>query len=333
MPISTQNHFALAVETSRVPGIFVKQKYGARLHNRYCKLANSPSRCHPEVVEGHSLITVPELSAEALGSFLADQLNRNFGSTHAHLAELIPSVARIALECIGNSDALYHNVEHTMLVTLVGYDIMKGRALLRPTYPADVAHLLVACLLHDIGYVRGILSGDGPDGYVIDAKGNKVKLPRGSSDAGLLAYHVERSKLFVMDRVGTAKFLDAERIANAIEYTRFPSPPSTDEENEDGLLMRGADLIGQLGDPHYLRKANALYYEFEEVGMNKQLGYTSPADLTDLYPQFYWKSVSPHIQSAIRYLNLTSSGRQWIATLYSNVFRAERDLSLCGPQR
>jgi len=82
-----------------------------------------------------------------------------------------------------------------------------------------------------------------------------------------------------------------------------------------------------------LRKANALYYEFEEDGMNKQLGYSSPADLTDLYPQFYWKSVSPHIQSAIRYLNLTSSGRQWVANLYSNVFRAERDLMLSGPQR
>jgi hypothetical protein len=53
--------------------------------------------------------------------------------THADLTELIPSAARLALECIGNSDALYHNVEHTMLVTLAGYDIMKGRALLKPT--------------------------------------------------------------------------------------------------------------------------------------------------------------------------------------------------------
>jgi hypothetical protein len=34
-----------------------------------------------------------------------------------------------------------------------------------------------------------------------------------------------------------------------------------------------------------------------------------------------------HIQAAIRYLNVTSSGRQWIACLYSNVFRAERNLS------
>ena len=55
-------------------------------------------------------------------------------------------------------------------------------------------------------------------------------------------------------------------------------------------------------------------------------------DLTDLYPKFYWGSISPHIQSAIRYLNVTSSGRQWIANLYSNVFCAERELSLCGPE-
>ena len=37
-----------------------------------------------------------------------------------------------------------------------------------------------------------------------------------------------------------------------------------------------------------------------------------PADLVDKYPQFYWNRVSPHIQDAIRYLNVTSSGRQWI---------------------
>ena len=43
--------------------------------------------------------------------------------------------------------------------------------------------------------------------------------------------------------------------------------------------------------------------------------------------------MSPHVQTAIRYLNVTSSGRQWIANLYSNVFRAEREISLSGPQK
>ncbi|MGA8388368.1 MAG: HD domain-containing protein [Pseudolabrys sp.] len=276
------------------------------------------------------MITVPELAAEALGSYLGEHMGRRFGSTDAELIELVQSAARLALDCIGNSDALYHNVEHTMLVTLVGYDILRGRRLLTDTSASDYAHILVACLFHDIGYVRGILNGDSDDGFVVDAKGGMARLPRGSSDAALLPYHVDRSKLFVMDRIAKIKSLDATRIANAIEATRFPGSA---EATEDGVLVRAADFIGQLGDPHYLRKANALYCEFEEVGMNKQLGYTSPADLVDLYPKFFWGNVSTQIESAIRYLNVTSNGRQWIANLYSNVFSAERDLSLCGPQR
>ncbi|HJU12102.1 MAG TPA: HD domain-containing protein [Candidatus Binataceae bacterium] len=278
------------------------------------------------------MITLPELAAEALGSTLSSYLTQRFGSSQIALTEVVPSLARLALECIGNSDAPYHNFEHTMLVTLAGHDIMKGRALLTSSPPSDYAHVIVACLFHDIGYVRGILKGDDKDGYVVDARGEKAKLCRGSSDAALTPYHVERSKLFVLDRLTTVPALDAERIANSIEFTRFPVNGIHGVETEEGLLVRAADLIGQLGDPHYLRKANALYNEFEEVGMNRQLGYTSPADLVDLYPQFYWQSVSAQVQPAIRYLNVTSSGRQWIANLYSNVFRAERDLRLSGPQ-
>jgi hypothetical protein len=281
------------------------------------------------------MITVPELAAEALGSFLTSHLGRRFGAGQEGLTDVIPSVARLALECIGNSDALYHNVEHTMMVTLVGYDIMKGRSLLMPTSADDYAHVIVACLLHDIGYVRGVLMGDGEDGYVIDAEGNKKELARGASDAALTPYHVDRSKLFALDRLSNIEFVDPPRVARAIEFTRFPSAidPAAQDAEEEGSLVRAADLIGQLGDPHYLRKANALYYEFEEVGLNKQLGYASPADLTDLYPQFYYNTIAPHVQTAIRYLNVTSSGRQWIASLYSNVFRAESDLSLSGPER
>jgi hypothetical protein len=261
-------------------------------------------------------------------------MGRRFGSTDAGLIERVQSAARLAIDCIGNSDALYHNVEHTMLVTLVGYDILRGRQLSTETSASDFAHVIVACLFHDIGYVRGILNGDSADGYIIDTKGNKAELPRGSSDAALMPYRVDRSKLFVMDRVAKIKSLDAARIANAIEFTRFPSTHGADDsDSEEGMLVRAANLIGQLGDPHYLRKANALYCEFEEVGMNKQLGYASPADLTDRYPKFYWSSISTHIQSAIRYLNVTSNGRQWIANLHSNIFRAERELSLSGPQR
>ena len=86
------------------------------------------------------MITIPELTAQALGSFLASETRGRFGSSNADLSELLPYAARLALDCIGNSDALYHNVEHSMLVTLAGHDILIGRALLRPTTAGDYAN-------------------------------------------------------------------------------------------------------------------------------------------------------------------------------------------------
>jgi predicted HD phosphohydrolase len=47
-----------------------------------------------------------------------------------------------------------------MLVTLVGRDILRGRTLTERIEGSDYDHVIVACLLHDIGYVRGILKGD-----------------------------------------------------------------------------------------------------------------------------------------------------------------------------
>jgi len=272
-----------------------------------------------------------------LGTFLATETRGRFGSSHAQLADFLPYISRLTLECIGNSDALYHNIEHSMLVALVGHDILMGRGLLRPTTPRDYSNFILACLTHDIGYVRGAVQGDGDGAYVADVTGRTVRLPIGSSDAAMAPYHVDRSKLYVIERFDTVDYLDADRIARAIEYTRFPYPsPSNDTEDElteeEGLLLRGADLIGQLGDPNYMRKANALFHEFEEIDLNKKLGYKTPADVIYKYPQFYWNNVAPQIQTAIRYLNVTSSGRQWIANLYSNVFRAERELTHSGPQ-
>jgi len=291
------------------------------------------------------MITIPELVAQALGSFLSAETRDRFGAStrdrfgasQAVLADFLPSAARLALECIGNSDALYHNIEHSMLVTMVGHDILIGRALQRSITAGDYANFVLACLTHDIGYVRGLVHGDDSASFVADVTGRTVRLPTGASDAALAPYHVDRSKLFVVERFDGIEGLDAARIVRAIEYTRFPylaaqAEVEDDLTEEEGLLLRAADLIGQLGDPNYIRKANALFYEFEETGMNKTLGYDTPAEIIYKYPQFYWTNVAPHIQAAISYLNVTSSGRQWIANLYSNVFRAEREVGLAGPQ-
>lgn len=278
--------------------------------------------------------TITALAADKLGKFLSKDFRRIFGPAHDDLAERLGALARSTIECLGSSDALYHNFEHTLLVTMVGRDILQGLALSQRIEPADYGHLIVACLLHDIGYMRGILSGDTETEFVVDGSGKKVSLPRGASDAALTPYHVDRSKLFAFERLGNSPIIDAERVAEAIEFTRFPCQLDRNASKADmePRLVQAADLIGQLGDPMYSRKANALYFEFEEIGMNRQLGYSSPADLIDKYPAFFWDSVSMHLTEGIKYLNMTVSGRQWIANLHHHILCAERGHRLMGPQ-
>ena len=278
--------------------------------------------------------TITALAAKKLGNFLAKDFRRVFGPTHDDQAERLGSFARSTIECLARSDALYHNFEHTLLVTMVGRDILEGMTLSQRIEPTDYSHLIVACLLHDIGYVRGVLSGDTETEFVVDGSGRKTTLPRGASDAALSPYHVDRSKLFAFERLRNSPAIDSSRIAASIEMTRFPVPLDRSSANEsmEPKLVQAADLIGQLGDPMYSRKANALYNEFEEIGRNRQLGYSSPADIIDRYPSFFWNSVSTHIEDGLKYLNMTVSGRQWIANLHHHLLCAEHAHRFMGPQ-
>ena len=264
-----------------------------------------------------------------------ERLPRNFWLEFQNdEAERLGALARTTIECIARSDALYHTYEHTMLVSMVGRDILRGRTLAHTVQPEDYIHLIVACLLHDIGFVRGVLSGDTKTEFVIDKNGRTVTLPRGASDASLAAYHVDRSKLFVYERLGKSTTIDPARVAAAIELTRFPPSPNSesDQIELEPRLVQAADLIGQLGDPLYPRKANALFYEFEELGSNRQYGYSSPADLVEKFPAFYWNTVSAHLEEGMKYLSLTASGRQWIANLHNHIFNAEHFNWQMGPQ-
>jgi hypothetical protein len=274
-----------------------------------------------------------KLLANALGEHLALGYGRAFGSREPRYAEVIDESARLIIERIGSSDALYHDADHTALVTLVAQDILRGRLISHAVSPEDWLHSIIAALFHDVGYIRGICSSDGNGRFVSDGAGSTVTLPRGASDAALAPFHVERSKIAVRERFGGHDLVDEERLARIIELTRFPVPADNDhaETGTEAGLMRAADLIGQLGDPLYPRKLNALFYEFAETGLTERLGYETPADLAERYPSFFWSKVEPFVADAIRALDLTVEGRQWVANLYAHVFAIEHDRRRIGP--
>ncbi len=279
------------------------------------------------------MLNTTTLIVDALSDHLIKQYHRVFGRREPDFRIEIDAAVRLALERIAQSDALYHNVEHTVMVTLVGTEILRGRDLIEPVSAEDWLHFTVALLLHDIGYVRGALRTDQTENFVINDKGDRITPPRGASDAFLTPYHVDRGKIFVRERAGAIGKIDADRVARAIELTRFPIPDDGDHQEtaDEAGLVRAADLIGQLADPNYLRKQNALYYEFLETGVNNRLGLDSPADIEDRYPSFFWKVVEPYIRDALGYLQLTQEGKQWIANLYSHVFAVEHDKPHDGP--
>jgi hypothetical protein len=180
---------------------------------------------------------------------------------------------------------------------------------------------------------------------VINAERETVAVAPGATDAALTPYHVERGKIFVRERFGNNPNIDADVICSNIEYTQFPVPAENGKESGPSYpdLLRAADLIGQMADPHYMRRISALFMEFQETGTAEKLGYRNAADLRAAYPSFFWNMVRPYIDDGLRYrpyiddglryLGMTQDGKQWIANLYAHVFAEEHDLPSLGPER
>lgn len=279
------------------------------------------------------MLNFRQMMIERFVAELHESYRQNYSQIEPQYANIIEWTGRLALENIANSDNLYHDVEHTILVTLVGQAILKGKHISEGgVTPRDWLHFTMALLTHDIGYVRGVCQADQPGLYATGLEADLVCLSDEFTDSVLTPYHVDRSKLFVFERFGTQKTLvdvvDPQLIADFIERTRFPVPndPAYDQTDDYPGLLRAADFIGQLGDPGYLRKVPALYYEFEENGVNAQIGYKSPGHMRRAYTKFYWNVVYPFIGPAIKYLNVTQDGKQWVANLYAHVHKVEHDL-------
>ncbi len=66
--------------------------------------------------------TIAEIAAKSLSKMLTRDFRELFGSRHDDMAERLSALARSTVECLARSDALYHNLEHTILVTMVGRD-------------------------------------------------------------------------------------------------------------------------------------------------------------------------------------------------------------------
>ncbi len=272
------------------------------------------------------MFNATEVLIDGFVSQLTAAYRRDYGQSNRDYEDIVGWAGRTVLEIIAGSDALYHDVQHTIYVTLVGQEILRGKHIREGgVRPQDWLHFAISLLCHDIGYVRNVCRGDKNGRYATGVGEDTIELKPGATDAALTPYHVDRGKRFVEERFGGLGLIDSEVIKRNIELTRFPVPTENDHRDTNHYpgLLRAADLIGQLSDPRYIQKISALFYEFEETGTNAALGYTTPDDLRQGYPGFFWHVAFPYMEDGVRYLGVTQAGQQITASLYANVFAME----------
>ncbi|MEB3282026.1 MAG: metal-dependent phosphohydrolase [Lyngbya sp.] len=261
-----------------------------------------------------------------------------YGRLNRERKYLIPMsvIARFVLSKIAQTDAPYHDLEHTVLVTLTGLEILRGKHLSEGTVSRqNWLNTIVSLLCHDIGYCKGICRFDRREQgcYATGIDQKMIYLSPETTDASLAPYHIDRGKLFVPEALSKILSLDISTIQDNIELTRFPVPSGKKYQDTHSYagLVRGADLIGQLADPNYLSKMTKLFDEFEEIGTHQLLGYRTPQDLRRAYPDFFYTVVFSYIQDALKYLEHTRRGQEIIITLFQNVAIVEQEQAIAQP--
>ena len=194
-------------------------------------------------------------------------------------------------------DTLYHDLQHTLDVTLAvtrlidGYD--KANSGNSRLGPKRAAMGIITALFHDSGYVR------------------TLKDSRHVNGAEYTPTHVSRSAKFLkklLPQVGMAEYANAA--ARIVHFSGYEIPlhniqVDNPKDKIVGQLLGTGDLIAQMSDRCYLEKCrDRLYPEFvlggidrrRDVDGNEIILYESALDLLYKTPSFYRLSVRKRLE-------------------------------------
>jgi len=163
------------------------------------------------------------------------------------------------------SNTSYHNLDHTMAVTLALIRLIHGRFINKRRYSKNIIECgMIAAFFHDSGLIQKKTDNEG-------------------TGAKYTKFHEERSILFVqeyLNSVGRSEQM-SRYCSQMIQCTKLNSQPSSllfdsDEVREMGFILGTADIIAQMADRVYLERLPLLFDELKEGGVP---GYESTEDI------------------------------------------------------
>ncbi len=190
------------------------------------------------------------------------------------------------------SDMAYHDLEHTLQVTLCWTRMFHSLKEHRPEVPLVYADFLLgiaACLLHDTGYLK---ESNDPMGtgakYVLIHEHRSCLIAR----RFLMRLNWPDNAISVVQRMVASTGPRA-----IIDGIPFISPT----EKKLAQMLATADFLAQMSDPLYLDKLPSLFKEFEEFDRLRGLSATERPfpnldTLVSATPQFWYQFVLPRLK-------------------------------------
>ncbi len=163
------------------------------------------------------------------------------------------------------SNTSYHNLDHTMAVTLAMIRLIHGLNINGTKFNPEMIECgLIAALFHDTGLIQRNSDEDG-------------------TGAKYTKFHEERSILFVQEYLNSVGRSDemSKYCSKMIQCTKLSlSPKDIVFESEEvklmGYILGTADIIAQMADRVYLERLPLLFDELKEGGIP---GYESTVDI------------------------------------------------------
>lgn len=256
---------------------------------------------------------------------LRDEFARAHPGATFEQRDTLERAGRLALTHVSRSNALYTNLDSTMLMAEVALRILEGRQIERYDVSVrDWLNFMLAALAAFTGFARGVVPGDKGRTLVISEDGKTLELERGRTDGALLRWYVPRSQMFVKHFFANEHEIDVEPIAEMISWTRMPTPRTPPKDLDSwGALLRASQTIGLGADPRFIQRSKRLFRQLEEAGFTRAMGYTSAADVVDTYPARFWEFLLPQLPVALSYLKYTGGGQLWLARLNAHMLEEE----------
>ncbi len=172
-----------------------------------------------------------------------------------------------------NSNVDYHDLSHTLAVTLAVTRLMHGAVEAGYPFTEKEFNLGLACgLMHDTGYIQ---RSDDTEGT-----GAKYTLVHINRSIEFIVQYYQDGPVFQEELPFFSDILQCTGLNTRISDIRFPN----ERIKMLGQMLGTADLLGQMADRHYLEKLLDLYYEFVEAGIT---AYASQLDLLEKTRGFF----------------------------------------------